>query len=241
MKILALETSSKAVSCALWADGVCAAFSYQNSGLTHSRTLMPMISNMLGSAETPLDRVDVIACSRGPGSFTGLRIGVAAAKGMAWARDLPCAGVSTLEAMAAQSAAVPGIVAAVMDARRNQFYNALFDCSGTVHVRLCEDRAVGIDDLKKELIRMGKPVFLVGDGAELCYTMMKDVEISVTLAAEGHRWQTAWGVALCAAAMAQRGELTTAAALTPVYLRLPQAERERLEKLSAGQPGPDAQ
>ena len=140
--------------------------------------------------------------------------------------------------MAAQSSLCH--VAAVMDARRNQFYNALFDCSGTVPVRLCEDRAVGIDDLKKELIRMGKPVFLVGDGAELCYTMMKDVEISVTLAAEGHRWQTAWEW-LCAAAMAQRGELTTAAALTPVYLRLPQAERERLEKLSAGQPGPDAQ
>ncbi len=230
MKILALESSAKAVSCALWSDGLQMAFAYQNSGLTHSRTLMPMVSDMLKNADATPDSVDVIACARGPGSFTGLRIGVAAAKGLAWAGELPCAGVSTLEAMAAQSSDMPGIVVAVMDARRGQFYNAIFDCSGGKPVRLCEDRAIDSGELAQELLGYKKTIFLVGDGAELCYTISKNVGVCVNIAPQGRRWQSAWGVALCAADMVERDELCSAAALTPIYLRLSQAERERLEK-----------
>ena len=230
MKILALESSAKAVSCALWSDGARVALAYQNSGLTHSRTLMPMVSDMLKNADVSLGSVDVVACAKGPGSFTGLRIGVAAAKGIAWASDLPVAGVSTLEAMAAQSSDMPGIVVCVMDARRGQFYNAIFDCSGGKPVRLCEDRAIGSDALAQELSSYKKAIFLVGDGAELCYTISKNVGVCVNLAPEGRRWQTAWGVALCAAEMVQRDELCSAAALTPVYLRMSQAERERSDR-----------
>lgn len=233
MKILAFETSAKAVSCALAEDGAIIASAYQNSGLTHSRTLMPMVSDMLKNAELTLDCVDVMACAVGPGSFTGLRIGVAAAKGIAWARELPCAAVSTLEAMAMGAACFEGIVAPVMDARRNQFYNALFEVHEGGITRLTPDKAIDVNELAKELEKTEKTVFLVGDGASLCYNMVKESCKNVRLAPEINRWQRAEGVALCAFKMAERGELTAAGQMNPVYLRLSQAERERLERLAA--------
>ena len=128
MKILALESSAKAASVCLWEDGVLLAESYQNSGLTHSRTLLPMCQTMLDNCGHQLSEVDVIAVAKGPGSFTGLRIGLSTAKGLAWPRQLPCIGVSTLEAMAENARAFEGTVICAMDARRQQIYNAVFDC-----------------------------------------------------------------------------------------------------------------
>ena len=168
MRILAFETSAKAASVALADDRTLVAEVYQNTGLTHSRTLLAMAEHLLQSCEwTPRD-VDAVAVAKGPGSFTGIRIGVAAAKGFAWGRELPLYGVSTLEAMALGLGELEGLVCPVMDARREQVYNALFRASGGTLTRLREDRAIALADLKEDLQHWAEPVVLVGDGALLC-------------------------------------------------------------------------
>lgn len=225
MLILGFEASAKSASVALVRDGELIAQYYQRSGLTHSRTLLPMAEDLLKNAEIPLDSVDLFAVSQGPGSFTGIRIGVATVKGLCWASDKPAVGVSTLEAMAYNgiSAQDGTIICCAMDARRNQVYNALFEIKDSVPQRLCPDRAVSLEDLRAELEFVGRPVSLTGDGALLCYESFKSLEQAVTLAPEPVRYQSAWGV--CMAAMSK--EPRPAGELLPVYLRLPQAERER--------------
>ena len=231
MKILALESSAVACSVCLWEDGRLLAQSFQNSGLTHSRTLMSLCGDLLKNGGYTLDEVDVVAVAAGPGSFTGLRIGVAAAKGLAWAGDKLCAGVSTLEAMAWPLAHLEGAdLCAVMDARRQQVYNARFRGTGDGLERLAPDRAIGLDGLAAELKKSGKPQILVGDGAVLCYTTLIEQGVDARLAPPHLRLQSAWGVALAAAELAGRGGLVTAAGLEPVYHRLSQAERERLAR-----------
>ena len=168
MKILAFETSAKAASVALWDDGVMLAEYFQNSGQTHSRTVMKMAQDMLENCDlTPAD-LDAVACAVGPGSFTGIRIGVAAAKGFCWGAELPLCGVSTLEGMAYGAGIRDGIVCCAMDARRNQVYNALFLAEDGKLTRLCEDRAISLVDLQTELDHCDGPVWLMGDGAKLC-------------------------------------------------------------------------
>ena len=144
MKILALETSAKSVSVAVVENGAVLA-------LTHSVTLMPLLDSMLKNAGLTAKDMGLIAVAAGPGSFTGLRIGVSAAKGLAWALDLPCCGVSTLEAMAENARAFEGTVICAMDARRQQIYNAVFDCRDGVLERRCADRAVALEVLAEEL------------------------------------------------------------------------------------------
>ena len=172
MKILALETSAKSVSVAVTEDGVPLASSYQNTGLTHSRTLMPLLDAMLTSSGLELQDMDALAVAAGPGSFTGLRIGVSALKGLAWAAEKPCCGVSTLEAMARNLAHMDALIVCAMDARRNQVYNALFRARGGALERLTPDRAIGIEELAKELADISAETgkIVVGDGAQLCYT-----------------------------------------------------------------------
>ena len=172
-----------------------------------------------------------VACAAGPGSFTGVRIGVAAAKGFAWGRELPCVGVSTLEAMARQAGCFAGVVCCAMDARRQQVYNALFDNSGGVPVRLTPDRAISLAELEEELKKIEKPKIMVGDGAELCYNTLGKKGSGCILAPEQTRMQRASGVALLARAALLSGAEASGAALTPNYLRLSQAERERAERL----------
>lgn len=227
MRILALESSATAASVALCDGEALIAQAFQNSGLTHSRTLLPMAEDLLKNCGKSLDDVELIAVAAGPGSFTGLRIGVAAAKGLAWAKGLPCAHCSTLESMAWQLAHMEGEVCAVMDARRGQVYNARFRVSDGVVTRLTEDRAISLEDLAAEI---EKEQILVGDGALLCYNGFKSRGLPVRLAPPHLRYQTAWGVARLAKELADRGELTTAAELKPSYHRLSQAEREKLEK-----------
>jgi len=224
MKILAIESSARAVSAAVCEDGKLIAYSYQNNGLTHSRTLLPLIEDMLKNSDIELADIGLIAVARGPGSFTGIRIGVAAAKGLSWASDIPAVGVSTLEAMAFQLALADGIVCAVMDARRSEVYNALFEVRGGEPVRLCEDRAIPLSDLYEEIKKSKKKCYLVGDGAELCYNYLLSRDVPAIIAPEHLRYQNAYGVALAA------GRARCDKELKPVYLRLSQAERELIEK-----------
>ena len=174
MKILALESSAVACSAALCEDGNLIAQTFQNNGLTHSVTLLPMAASLLEQCGASLEQVEVIAVAAGPGSFTGVRIGVAAAKGLAWPDNKPCAACSTLESMAWGVAHMGMDICAVMDARRNQVYNARFHGAGDGLERLTPDRAIGLDALAEELKNRGKPQILVGDGAVLCYTTCKD-------------------------------------------------------------------
>lgn len=230
MLILALESSAKAASVALCRDGALLAQTVQCSGLTHSRTLLPMAEDLLKNAGVSLSDVDEIAVAHGPGSFTGVRIGVSAAKGLAWGAQKPAVGVSTLEAMAwhGLAAGEGTLICPVMDARRNQVYNALFEIRGGKPERLCGDRAISLDELCAELEKMKKCAFLVGDGAALCYNACLGKEIPAVLAPENLVQQSAWGVAMAAAGR----KPGTADMLLPVYLRLSQAERERQARLS---------
>lgn len=230
MLILAFESSAKACSCALLRDGALLAEYFQNSGQTHSRTLMKMAEDMLRNCDLTPDDVDAVGVAAGPGSFTGVRIGVSCAKGFAWAGQLPCYGVSTLESMAQAAACFAGTVCAVMDARRQQVYNALFRAEDGAMIRLREDRAISVADLAEDLKKLEGPKILVGDGAALCYNNLKDAIPGLRLAPEHLRQQRASGVALCAYALARSGNPGDGAALTPNYLRLSQAERERLER-----------
>ena len=230
MKILALESSALAASAAVSQDGELIGQSWQRTGLTHSRTLLPLCRDLLKNCGLSLEEMDVVAVAAGPGSFTGLRIGVAAAKGLAWPGDKPCAGVSTLEAMCWPLAHLEGDLCAVMDARRHQVYNARFQARGGILHRLCPDRALSLEELAEELQTRKKPQLLVGDGAGLCYNELTKRGLPVELAPPHLRWQSAWGVARAAEELARAGELVSAAQLAPVYHRLSQAERERLAR-----------
>ena len=231
MRILAFETSAKAASVALLEDDRLLGEYYLNCGQTHSRTLLQMAQELLDNcALTPAD-VTAVACAAGPGSFTGVRIGVAAAKGFAWGRELPCVGVSTLEAMAQQAALFDGILCCAMDARREQVYNALFSCEAGCLTRLSEDRAISLEELEQELKKYEKLNIMVGDGAQLCYNTFSEKVSGCMLAPEQSVMQRASGVAICARKLLLTGESFDGAALEPNYLRLSQAERERNERL----------
>ena len=229
MLILAFESSAKSASVALMQDGVLLGQSYQNSGLTHSRTLLPMAEDMLKNLDMKLSDVDLLAVSHGPGSFTGIRIGVAAVKGLAWALEKPVCGVSTLEAMAnlAMAAGEGTLVCCAMDARRNQVYNALFEIQDGVPVRLTEDRPISVEELIEELKCNDREPYLVGDGAALCKAKFNAAGLACRMAPEIIRCQNAWGVA----ESARKAQPVSGQDLSPVYLRLSQAERERNARL----------
>ena len=230
MLILAFETSAKAASAALLDGNKLLAESYQNTGMTHSQTLMVMAEDMLKQCGKTASDVDAVAVAEGPGSFTGVRIGVAAAKGFAWGREIPCYGVSTLEAMAESLGIYDGYVCPVMDARRSQVYNALFEVNRGKIVRIREDRAISLDDLAEDVKKLEKPVFLVGDGSNLCYNTLLERVPALVLPPEHRMHQRAVGVGLIAARQMTAGVPGDAASLTPNYLRLSQAERERMER-----------
>ena len=230
MLTLAFETSAKAASVALTENGKLLAESYQNTGLTHSQTLMVMAEDLLKQCGKTMADVTAVAVAEGPGSFTGVRIGVAAAKGMSWGGQIPCYGISTLEAMAVSLGAYEGHVCACMDARRSQVYNALFLADDGNLTRLSEDRAIALAELKTELEHIDGPIFLVGDGAVLTHKTLSGEIPNLILPPEHRLHQRAVGVALLAEQKHTAGEPGDGNALSPNYLRLSQAERERLEK-----------
>ncbi|MCL2567841.1 MAG: tRNA (adenosine(37)-N6)-threonylcarbamoyltransferase complex dimerization subunit type 1 TsaB [Oscillospiraceae bacterium] len=226
MKILAIESSAQAASVAIVENGSLIAQTTQHAGLTHSKTLLPMIHALLNGLDIKVADLDKIAIARGPGSFTGIRIGVATAKGLAFAADIPLVGVSSLEAMAHQAKHLgPGLITPVMDARRSQVYNALFRADGARLIRLTEDRAIAIEDLFAQADHEG-PYLLVGDGAALCYAWLQDKGIPAQILPEHLVQQTAWGVAIVAEHLP--GE--SAYEVNPEYIRPSQAERERMER-----------
>ncbi len=229
MLILALESSAKAASVALMEDENLIAQYSQCSGLTHSRTLLPMLEDMLKNTEKKIADVDLIAVAHGPGSFTGIRIGVSTVKGLAWAAQKSCVGVSTLEAMAWHGASSGGLICPVMDARRSQVYNALFEIDDDARPkRLTEDRAIALSELEQELRADGREPLLVGDGAKLTYDYLTQAGLACRMAPANLVYQSAWGVGM-AALDKKPGNADD---LLPVYLRLSQAERERQERLS---------
>ena len=229
MLILALDSTAVVGSVALCRDEkVIASFTVKN-GNTHSETLLPMVEAVLRSANVRACDVDLFACSTGPGSFTGVRIGTATIKGLAFGQNKNCLGVSTLEALAENLVPFDGVICPVMNARRGQVYNALFRYENGALVRLCEDRALSVTELATELAEIGRPFALCGDGvAEFKRLAPNFAPVSVSALLED---QSAISVAKVALHHANAGESGTDAELVPVYLRLPQAERERLEKL----------
>lgn len=230
MKILAFESSAVSASVALVEDEKLIAQSFQNCGLTHSRTLLPMAESLLANCGAALDDVDAFAVAHGPGSFTGVRIGVATVKGLALGADKPCVGVSTLEAMAWGARALGGRLCCVMDARAGQVYNALFAIEDGAPHRLCDDRALKLTDLGEEIGET--PYFLVGDGADLCYNTLKESCASLCPAPCEMRYPTGFGVAAAALPLLRVGKTCSPQELDAFYLRRPQAERERLKRLS---------
>lgn len=229
MKILAMDTSSQAASCALLEDERPLGIFYIDAKLTHSQTILPMVEDMLKACQQSLNQVDLFVVSTGPGSFTGLRIGTAAVKGMAHALKKDCIGVSTLEGLAYNMLGQQGIVCAVMDARCNQVYTALFDLDDNMK-RITEDMAIPLEELKEILKNQEKNVVLVGDGAVLCYNSIEEAERTrIRLAPLHQRLQNAYSVAFVALQGHQQ-EAAPASQLQPSYLRLPQAQRELLKK-----------
>lgn len=235
MKILAVDTSATAASVAI-AEGnkLIGEFSI-DTALTHSRTLMPMLEQLLKNTGSTIDDIEALAVNAGPGSFTGVRIGVAAVKGLAFSKNLPCVSVSTLHSMAYNMLGCDCIVCAVMDARCSQVYNALFKVEGERVTRLIEDRALSLSDLKQELKSIKEKIILVGDGAVLCSNYLGKELDNVVLAPFNKRVQTASSVAYAAFEKLKQGEKLTAQQLMPVYLRLPQAQRELNKKMGVKQ------
>lgn len=220
--LLSMDSSAVTASVALTDGDEIIKSEFVNSGLTHSETLLPMITRVMDGRK--YSELDGIAITAGPGSFTGVRIGIATVKGLAFNDDIPCYSVSTLEAIAYNFVDKNAVVCAVMDARRMQFYNALFKVQNGKVERLCDDRAISIEDLRNELKQYDK-VLIAGDGAKLCF---QNIELeNCTLADDDKMYQNAVGVAKAA----QNKNAISPKALMPVYLRQSQAERELKLKL----------
>lgn len=231
MKILAVDTTAVSASVAIAEeDKIIGEFSI-NTALTHSQTLVPMIEELLKKTNISIADLDTVAVNAGPGSFTGVRIGVSAVKGIAFANSLPCISVSTLESMAYNMRPNNCIVCAVMDARCSQVYNALFKVKGNDVTRLTDDRALALSDLKFELNNYSDEIILVGDGANITYNYLNGEFDNVSLAPMNNRFQSAASTACIAVEMYNAGKTITSAELMPVYLRLPQAQRELNKKM----------
>ncbi|MEE0945875.1 MAG: tRNA (adenosine(37)-N6)-threonylcarbamoyltransferase complex dimerization subunit type 1 TsaB [Acutalibacteraceae bacterium] len=227
MKLLSVDCSAKSASCAISQDGKIIASSFINVNLTHSQTLMPMVCDLLKNSKTSIEDIDAYAISAGPGSFTGVRIGISAIKGMAIIKNSPCIAVSTLYAIAQNFRDRDALVCAVMDARCKQVYGALFRVKNGKIKRLCEDRAVKIEEFANEIkkSRVSCPIIIAGDGAAIFYSAVQDKK-NVVLSDEAFRYQNGVGVALAGFESYNEGNFTTPEQLLPIYLRLPQAERE---------------
>lgn len=231
MKILAVDTSAKAASVAVADENKIIGEFFINTTLTHSQTLVPMIEQLLINTSLTYDEIDYIAVNAGPGSFTGVRIGVAAVKGIAFAKDIPCVSVSTLESMAYNMLGNDCIVCAVMDARCSQVYNALFRIKDNCVERITEDRALSLENLKNELVNYKEKVVLVGDGADITAGYFNNELPNVALAPINYRTQKASSTALIAIKSVNQGNVINCSELMPEYLRLPQAQRELNKKL----------
>lgn len=226
MKILAFDCSAAPASCAVWEDGKILSSGYCNIKITHSQTLIPMATGVLSSALLNINDIDGFAVSCGPGSFTGVRIGLAAVKGMAIANNKPCYAVSTLSAMARRFSFYDCTVCALMDAKRNQFYNAIFKIKDKKMTRLCNDRAESLEAIEQELKNIDGKIILTGDGAELFANNSSLQKDKLVLPSPELLFQNAVGVAM----EIPYTQPVNPNELSPVYLRMSQAERELKNK-----------
>ena len=227
MIILGIDSSATAASAAVISDGKLVSENFSDTGLTHSQTLLPMIEKSLQMANIRVEDVDLIAVANGPGSFTGVRIGIATVKGIAFTNNIECVEVSTLESMAYNVPVFDGIICSVMDARCNQVYTAMFENTDGCKVnRLSEDAAMSIDELGEKIKNLGKSVIFVGDGAEICYNKLISETKGLYIAPINIRKQRASSVALCGLDKNKK----SAKELAVNYIRLPQAQRELAKK-----------
>lgn len=234
MKILAFDGTAKAASVAVLDGERVLGYYTVDNGLTQSELLLPMAENLLKSLKLSFGDIELYATSVGPGSFTGVRIGVSLIKGLAFGKDIPCVEVSTLEALAESLSALRGVIVPCMDARRQQVYSATFRSDGKNMTRLTEDRAIALSELGEELKSFeGEDIYLVGDGYGVAKTAMEKAGVVTMNTPELLILENAVSVARVAQRKYSAGEFVSDAALSPVYLRLPQAERERLEREAA--------
>ena len=233
MKILAFDSTATSASVAVFDENLIGEF-FINTKQTHSQTLLPMAESLLKNTNLEVKDIDLFAVNTGPGSFTGVRIGVAAVKGIAMALNKPCVAVSTLDSMAYNLLDVNCTAVCVMDARCNQVYNANFKLDNGNVEKLCDDRAFSIDELTEELKSVEGDIVLVGDGAKLCFDKMKDAIPNIKIASIQNRYQKASSTALVALNLYNNGKTLTAEELMPYYLRLPQAERELKKREESG-------
>ncbi len=230
MLVFGIDTCCMAATAALMNDKIMVAQTVINQNKTHSQIMMPQIEQMFKAAEVEPTEVDAFAAAVGPGSFTGVRIGVATAKALAQAADKPCIAVSTLEALAFSSKYFEGIISPILDARRNQVYNALF-CGGRTLTRITDDRVLALDELLAELKERGEKILFMGDA-----TLVFAEEIKSALgdlayfAPKVSNLNLAGAVAEIGLDKLKKGEITEYGKLIPEYIRLSQAEREKLER-----------
>lgn len=231
MITLAFDSVAKIASVAL-CDGerVLAEYSIDN-GMTQSELLLPMAESILSSVGLSFSDVGLYACTTGPGSFTGVRIGVSLIKGLAFGKGVPCVSVSSLESLAENAAGLRGVIVPVMDARRSQVYTAIFESDGENLTRVSEDMALPLTELSELLKKYeGTPIYLTGDGYGVASSALTSLGIKLCNTPEGIRGQSAASCAKVAYRMYKNGKAVSDTELAPTYLRLPQAERERLER-----------
>ena len=231
MKILALESSGLVASVAVWEDGKIISEFTTNFKKTHSQTLLPMLDEVVGKIELELESVDAIAISAGPGSFTGLRIGSATAKGLGLALNKPLISVATVDALAYNFYGTDRLICPMMDARRQQVYTGLYTFENGDFKIVLPQRACGVSEITEEINQAGKPVIFLGDGVPVYEEMLKDlVKVPYTKAPAHLAYQRAGALASLAALYFEAGKTETAKAHRPDYLRVSQAERELMEK-----------
>ena len=229
MKILAVDSTATTASVAICEDARLLAEYTVSNGNTHSETLLPMIESALRTLGLSVSDIELFATSAGPGSFTGVRIGAATIKGLAFNSQKPCVAVSTLEALAYNLIGRRGLICPVMNARRSQVYNALFESDGEKLSRLTEDNAMSIAELDSLLAKRKQSVSFCGDGYDVTVPEIKLTEYESV--PERQRIQSAYSVACVALEKYMRGEYVGDRELVSTYLRPCQAERELAEKM----------
>ena len=232
MIILAFDSTAKAASVAVCDDEKLLALYNIDNGLTQSELLLPMAENILKSLKLSFSDVDLLACAVGPGSFTGVRIGVALVKGIAFGRNIPCVAVSTLDELAENLRGLNGIIVPCMDARRAQVYTATYRGKDGALEKLTEDRAIAISELAEELKAYDEPIYLSGDGYDVAKRGLTAAGVNVCDTPELLITENAYSIARIAKRKYDMGEHLTDLEIAPTYLRMPQAERERLERLA---------
>ena len=231
MKILAFDGTAKVATVAVSEDEKILGLYTVDDGLTQSELLLPMAENLLKSLKLGFNDIDLFATSVGPGSFTGVRIGVSLVKGLAFGRNIPCVGVSTLEALAENLVGLNGIILPCMDARRGQVYSATFRFDGEKLTRLTEDRAIALSDLAEELKSFdSENIYICGDGYSVAKKALTEAGVSLSKTPDLLILENGASVAKVAKRKYDSGEIQTDLEISPIYLRMPQAERERLER-----------